>query len=112
MLASVKATAFGADSVVFSLQVTNTTPAPLGSNYRSGQSFDFSVSRGAQEVWRVVGDRMFTQALRTETLAAGRDREHTATWTPAPGRAGSTSVRGMLTARNVQAGETAAFRIE
>lgn len=112
LLASVQARPFGADSVQFTLQLTNTTSSPLQLSYSSGQSFDFIVSRGAQEVWRSSSEMMYTQALRTETLAAGATETHTATWTPPAGARGEYTVRGLLTARNVQASQTAAFRIE
>jgi hypothetical protein len=111
VLASVKATTFGADSVVFSLQVTNTTGAPLALNFTSGQTFDFAVLRGAQEVWRWSGDRMFTQSLRTITLDPGETTSYAATWTPVPGASGEYSVRGWLTARNVRAEQTTGFRL-
>lgn len=112
LLASVQARPFGSDSVQFTLQVTNTTTAPLELSYTSGQTFDFIVSRGGQELWRASSEMMYTQALRTETLAAGATESHSATWTPPAGARGEYSVRGVLTARNVQAAQSATFRIE
>lgn len=112
LLASLQARPFGRDSVQFTLQVTNTTAAPLRLSYASGQSFDFIVSRAGQEVWRASSEMMYTQALRTETLGAGATESHSATWTPPAGARGEYTVRGVLTARNVEAGQTAAFRIE
>jgi hypothetical protein len=111
LLASVKATTVGADSAVFTLQVTNTAAAPLALTFGSGQTFDFIVMRGAQEVWRWSGDRMFTQSLRSETIGPGETRTYTATWTPLPRASGDYTVRGILTALNVQAEQTTQFRL-
>ena len=111
LLASVQARALG-DSVQFTLQVTNTTTSPLELAYSSGQSFDFAVSRAGEEVWRWSREMMFTQALRTETLAAGATETHTATWTPPVGAGGEYTVTGELTARNVRASQSASFRLE
>jgi hypothetical protein len=111
LLASVKAATFGADSAVFSLQVTNTAAAPLPLDFRSGQEFDFVVLRGTQEVWRWSGDRMFTQALRTDTLAPGETRTYSATWAPVTGSTGEYTVRAVLAARNVQVEQTTSFRL-
>jgi hypothetical protein len=111
VLASVKAATFGADSAVFSLQVTNTASGPLPLSFSSGQEFDFIVLRGGQEVWRWSGEQMFTQAFRSETLAPGETRTYTATWAPLPGTSGEYTVRGRLTARNVQAEQTTQFRL-
>ena len=126
LLSSIKATAFGSDSVAFSLQVTNTgsaplvvlsmpvartASAPLVLEFGSGQEFDFVVSRGAQEVWRWSADRMFTQAMRTDTLDADETRTYGATWTPPPGSAGEYTVRGLLATRNVRVEQTMQFRL-
>jgi hypothetical protein len=111
LLASVKASTFGADSVVFSLQVTNTAAGPLELSFSSGQSFDFVVMRGAEEVWRWSSDRMFTQALRSDTLAPGETRSYSATWAPVPRASGEYTVHGRLTARNVRAEQSTQFRL-
>ena len=126
VLSSIKATTFGSDSVAFTLQVTNTASArlvvlsvpvgrvasaPLVLEFGSGQEFDFVVSRGAQEVWRWSADRMFTQALRTDTLAPDETRTYSATWTPPPGSAGEYTIRGSLAARNVRVEQTMQFRL-
>jgi Intracellular proteinase inhibitor len=111
LLASVKAATFGTDSAVFSLQVTNTTAAPVALDFRTGQEFDFVVLRGTEEVWRWSGDRMFTQALRTDTLAAGETRTYSASWAPLPRAAGEYTVRGLLSARNVQVEQATRFRL-
>ena len=111
LLASVRATTFGSDSAVFSLQVTNTRTTPLTLNFNSGQQFDFVVLRGTQEVWRYSGEMMFTQALQSETLAPGETETYTATWSPLPGSAGEYTVRALLTARNAPVEQTTRFRL-
>lgn len=111
LLASVKATTFGSDSAVFALQVTNTAAEALPLEFRSGQEFDFVVLRGTEEVWRWSGERMFTQALRTDTLAPGETRTYGATWSPLPGSSGEYTVRALLAARNAPVEQTTRFRL-
>lgn len=79
-----------ADSVRFTLQVTNSSSEPVTLRFSSGQSYDFSVRDGATEVWRWSGDMMFTQALRAETLAPGQTRSWSETWRPAASLRGHT----------------------
>lgn len=79
-----------ADSVRFTLQVTNSSAEPVTLRFSSGQSYDFSVRDGATEVWRWSGDMMFTQALRDETLAPGQTRSWSEVWRPAAGLRGHT----------------------
>jgi hypothetical protein len=71
-----------ADSVRFLLQVTNATQGPLTLEFRSGQSYDFTVSDEGRPLWRWSQEMMFTQALRSETLAAGETRAYSASWRP------------------------------
>lgn len=111
LLSSLQARTFGTDSVTFTLQVTNTSSQPLELSYNSGQEFDFIVSRGQQEVWRWSSDRMFTQALRSETLASGETRTYAETWVPGSAR-GDFIVVGRLAARNHSAEQASSFRIE
>ncbi|MBW3629490.1 MAG: hypothetical protein KY464_09350 [Gemmatimonadetes bacterium] len=111
LLASVKASTLGTDSALFSLQITNTAATPLELRFNSGQSFDFVVTRGAQEIWRWSSEQMFTQALRSETLAPGETRTYTATWAPVPRVSGEFTVRARLTAQNAQTEQTTSFRL-
>ncbi len=83
-------TAAGPDSVRFTLQVTNASQQAVTLRFSSGQSYDFSVGDGGAVVWRWSEDRMFTQALRAETLAPGQTRSWSETWRPAA------SLRGHL----------------
>lgn len=101
-----------ADSVRFVLQVTNASAAPVGLEFSSGQSFDFVVSRDGAELWRWSADRMFTQALRSETLAPGETRTYEAAWRPpAADTRGELVARGFLTARGATAEQQTRFRL-
>jgi hypothetical protein len=111
LLPSLQATSSG-DSVEFVFQITNTTEHAIGLEYSSGQSFDFVVTDDAgAEIWRWSGDRMFTQALRNETLAAGETLTFRAGWTPPPGVRGNLLVAGTLTAMNVEIEQRASFAV-
>jgi hypothetical protein len=101
-----------ADSVHFILQATNTTRAPLTLQFRSGQSYDFVVADGGRTVWNWASDMMFTQALRSETLAPGETRTWAETWHPAASLRGHTlSVTARLTSSSHPAERTQAFRL-
>jgi hypothetical protein len=82
-----------ADSVGLTFSITNVTEAPLPLTFNSGQAIDFSIHRGSEELWRWSANRMFTQAIREESLAPGETKVYTATWQPPAG------TRGPLTAR-------------
>lgn len=100
-----------ADSVRLVLQVTNAQDAPVELEFRSGQSFDFVVLQGERELWRWSADRMFTQALRSETLAPGETRTYTASWAPPAGLRAELVARGFLTAAGHRAEQQSHFRI-
>jgi hypothetical protein len=110
LLATVQVGTFP-DSVHFVLQVTNTTDRAIELGFSSGQSFDFAVRRGDREVWRWSGDRMFTQALRSETLAPGETKRYDAGWVPGAGASGEYTVTGSLTDREYRVAQSAAFRL-
>ncbi|HEX7242136.1 MAG TPA: BsuPI-related putative proteinase inhibitor [Longimicrobiaceae bacterium] len=98
-------------SVRLALQVTNAGSAPVPLEFASGQTHDFVVLQGDRELWRWSADRMFTQALRTETLGAGETRTFDATWTPPAGTRGDLVARGFLTARGERAERQTVFRL-
>lgn len=101
-----------ADSVAFILSVTNSTPQPLTLEFRSGQSYDFSVSDGGREVWRWSADMMFTQALRSETLAAGETRTWRESWRPpASLRGHQLTATGRLVSASHPVARTQTFRL-
>ncbi|HEX2187635.1 MAG TPA: BsuPI-related putative proteinase inhibitor [Longimicrobiaceae bacterium] len=99
------------DSVRFVLQVTNASAAPARLEFPSGQSFDFVVERDGAELWRWSADRMFTQAVRSETLASGETRTYEAAWRPPAGVGGELVARGILTAGDARAEQQARFRL-
>jgi hypothetical protein len=101
-----------ADSVRLLLQVTNATAGPLMLEFRTGQSYDFAVSDGDRPVWRWSAEMMYTQALRSETLAAGETRAYAATWKPAATLRGRLlSATGRLTSSSHPVERTQAFRL-
>lgn len=110
LVASLQVATF-ADSVRFALQVTNAGSAPVELEFPSGQTHDFVVTRGGAEVWRWSADRMFTQALRGETLAPGETRAFEGTWRAPAGTGGELVARGFLTARGRRAEQQAGFRL-
>jgi hypothetical protein len=110
LVASLQVATF-ADSVNFALQVTNAGSAPVELEFTSGQTHDFVVSRAGAELWRWSADRMFTQALRSETLAPGETRAFEGTWRVPAGTRGELVARGFLTARGRRAEQQAAFRL-
>jgi hypothetical protein len=110
LLPSLQATAMG-DSVFFVFQVTNTGAEPVELHFRTGQSHDFVVLDGTREVWRWSADRMFTQALRQERLAAGATLRFEEGWRPGPGVTGNLVAVGMLTSSNRPVEQRANFRL-
>lgn len=99
------------DSVRLALQVTNTTSAAVEVEFRSGQTHDFVVRRGGEELWRWSADMGFTQALQTVTLAPGETRTFAETWRPAPGTSGTLTAVGRLTSSSHPVERTTEFRL-
>lgn len=111
LLPSMQATALG-DSVQFVLQVTNTTSETVDLEYRSGQSFDFVVlDETGSEVWRWSEGRMFTQALRHESLGPGETITHSALWSAEDRPAGAYAVVGTLTVADRSVQQRTEFRL-
>ena len=101
-----------ADSVRFTLQVTNASAQAVTLRFSSGQSYDFSVRDGATEVWRWSGEMMFTQALRAETLAPGETRSWSEVWRPAAALRGRTlTATARLASTSHPAERTQSFRL-
>jgi hypothetical protein len=99
------------DSVRFTLRVTNASESPVTLTYPTGQTYDFVVQDGGAEVWRWSSDMMFTQAIRTETVAAGETLEFSEWWTPERAGAEEYTVRGHLTAQEYRAEQETRFRV-
>ena len=73
------------EDVVFVFHVVNTGPEPVDLTFRSGQSADVSVYAEDDElVWRWSSDKMFTQAIETETLEPEQTLERVYTWENPP----------------------------
>ncbi|MFB6302999.1 MAG: BsuPI-related putative proteinase inhibitor [Haloferacaceae archaeon] len=71
-------------AVEFAFSVTNAGTEPVDIEFRSGQVADVVVGGDGDEVWRWSDDEMFTQAIRTETLAPGESLRHEARWEGPP----------------------------
>jgi hypothetical protein len=99
------------NTVQFTLQLSNTGTTPIPLEFTSGQSYDFAVLQGSRELWRWSADQMFTQALRSETLAPGATRTYEATWSPPAGTRGEFTAAGILTATNRRVEQRAIFRL-
>jgi len=68
------------ERVAFEHEVENAGDDPVELTFRSGLSADFAVLADGEEVWRASDGRMFTQALRTETLDPGERRSFPGAW--------------------------------
>jgi hypothetical protein len=110
LLSSLQATTAG-DTIAFLLQVTNTADTAVQLDFATGQSFDFAVFDDEEEIWRWSEGRMFTQALRAETIAPGETRTYRATWSPPPALSGEYRVVGAMTARDHEVRQETRFRI-
>lgn len=85
-------------SLRFMLTVRNDGVKPVPLRFRSGQRAEFIVDDPADgdTVWRYGADRMFTQALGTETLVPGDSTTYEAVWPDPP--SGTYRVVGEVTA--------------
>jgi uncharacterized GH25 family protein len=91
------------EAVKMKLSLTNAGRRPVTLHFRNGQTFDFIVKRGRQEVWRWSHDKLFTQALQDIAIAADATKSFEATWDQkdtkgAAVSAGRYSVIGVVTA--------------
>lgn len=99
-----------ADTVEFVFTVENTGTDPVDLDFRSGQAADVTVVRDDDEAWRWSDGRLFTQALRSETVAPGDSRVYEMTWeTPEPGTYEAVAT---LEAANVSVEAQAGFEVE
>jgi len=93
----------------FTYTVENAGDDPAEVTFMSGQSFDITVTDDGEEVWRWSQGRMFTQAIREETIAPGDTRTFSGEWTdPNPGTYEATAT---LAAQSQTAEATAEFSI-
>jgi len=68
------------EPVRMTLITVNVSNRPIRLTYRTGQRFDFWVTRSGREVWRWSDGRFFTQALDRVTLEPGESQTFRATW--------------------------------
>ena len=74
------------DTVEFAFTVENTGSEYVELEFRSGQTADIVVYADGEEVWRWSDDRMFTQAIQTETIEPGESCAREMVWDdPEPG---------------------------
>jgi hypothetical protein len=100
-----------AAAVRFVLRVENRGAGPVEVTFPSGQDYDFVVLQDGREVWRWSEDRMFTQALREERLAAGEAWTFEEVWRPSPGMAGEFEVVGRLASSDRAVEQAEGFRL-
>jgi hypothetical protein len=87
------------DAVTFAFTVENDASAPADLQFRSGKLADVAVFDDGDEIWRWSDGRVFTQALRTETLDPGESLVHEMTWGDPP--AGEYTAEATLEATTV-----------
>jgi hypothetical protein len=115
------AVAVGADAVEFALTVENAGDDPVELTFRNGMTADVAVfadTAGGDPdatlgddapVWRWSDGRMFTQAIRTETLTPGESLTEELAWSDPP--AGTYTAEATLEASEAEIGERAAFDV-
>jgi hypothetical protein len=102
----------GAKTVRLVFHVTNPTNRPVPLEFTSGQRYDFAIRTSAgTDVWTWSADKMFAQALGTDTLAAGATVDYTTTWAPGANK-GSFVAIATLTSTNHPIREQAAFSLQ
>jgi hypothetical protein len=100
------------DAVEFTCTVENAGVESVDLEFRNGMTADVAVfpeSETDEAVWRWSDGRMFTQALRTVTLAPGESLTEALTWPdPSPG---SYTAEASLAAADVEAVARATFDV-
>lgn len=99
-------------SAVITVTVTaeNTGSEPVDLTFPNSQVVEVVAERDGDRVWRFGEGRMFTQALRTETVGAGERLTETITW-PTPD-AGAYDLRAWLCAKGVDCEASARVTVE
>ena len=101
----------GANTVRLVLHVTNPTNQPVTLEFTSGQRYDFAIRTAAgADVWTWSADKLFIQALGSETIAPGATLNYTEVWEPG-GRKGAFVAVARVVSTNQQIREEAAFQI-
>lgn len=98
-------------AVELTLHVTNAGDAPVVFTFPSAQRHEFRITtESGEEVWRWSEDRMFTQALVTDTLEPGETWRLQGEWEPG-GRAGRFTAAGLLMARDTALEQRVTFEL-
>ena len=98
-----------AEKLRFSLRVTNNTSKMLELRYPDGQTHDFVVKDFAgKEVWKWSEGRMFTSAMRSETLKGKGETTFEESWSP-KGMHGSFTAVAILRSNNFPIETTVQF---
>ena len=98
-----------AEKLNFSLRVTNNTSKMLELRFPDGQTHDFLVKDFAGKVvWRWSAGRMFTSAMRSETLKGKGATVYEESWNPA-GQHGSFTAVATLRSNNYPIETTVQF---
>lgn len=96
-------------AVHFSFTVRNTGTAPVTLTFPNGHRADVAVYERDTEVWRWSDDKLFVQAIQSETLAPDASLVHEAVWdTPA---AGSYTAEASLMAEDTSVIERTDFQV-
>lgn len=96
-------------AIEFAFTVENTGRDVVDLTFRSAKKADVTVSEDGVEVWSWSEERMFTQAIQTETLASGETFTHVMIWDdPSPGEYTATA---SLEATNASVVKRAEFEI-
>ncbi len=67
-------------AVAFAFTVENTGTDPIDLEFRTGKTVDVAVYDDGVELWRWSDGRLFTQAIRAETLDPGESIDRELTW--------------------------------
>lgn len=98
-----------ADKLRFTLNVKNNTSKMLELRFPDGQTHDFVVKDFAgKEVWRWGKGRMFTSAMRSETLNGKEDTVYEESWS-SKGQHGSFTAVAILRSNNFPVETTVQF---
>lgn len=98
-----------ADKLRFSLNVRNNTPKMLELRFPDGQTHDFVVKDFAgKEIWRWSEGRMFTSAMRSETIKGKGETIFSESW-DTKGQHGSFTAVAILKSDNFPIESTVQF---
>lgn len=99
------------DTVRLVLHVTNPSNQPVRLEFNSGQRYDFAIrTAGGADVWTWSADKLFAQAVGTETIAPGATLDYAETWAPG-NRKGSFVAIARLASTSHPISEQAAFQV-